>query len=178
MLWNNRAIYRVYLIKRGWGLWEVLFQKALCCRVPCSRVPSGVLWAPLGPGWAKPQGAHPHPLLIKPPPQHKKTRFSQYGSWEALDGCKILLRGVGTICLPGKQYSKNFPKSRTFRKNVYTSRFGVIFKSSQNTACLVGKSCPHPVGAFCTHLERPSCHISKNVVVWKKWGALCDNSSC
>jgi hypothetical protein len=25
----------------------------------------------------------------------------------------------------------------------------------------VGKSFPHPVGAFCTHLEPPSCHIAK-----------------
>jgi hypothetical protein len=25
----------------------------------------------------------------------------------------------------------------------------------------VGKSFPHPVAVFCTHLEPPSCHIAK-----------------
>ena len=31
--------------------------------------------------------------------------FSKYGSWEALDGCKILLQVVGTICPLGKSHS-------------------------------------------------------------------------
>jgi hypothetical protein len=49
---------------------------------------------------------------------------------------------------------------RTFRQIVYTSRFWVTSESSQNSACLVGKSFPHPVGVFCDHLEPPSCHIA------------------
>ena len=33
--------------------------------------------------------------------------------------------------------------------------------STQNGVYPVGKSSPHPSKAFCTHLEPPSCHISK-----------------
>jgi hypothetical protein len=40
----------------------------------------------------------------------------KYGSREALDGCKILLPGVGTICPPGKHHSENFPKSLKIEK--------------------------------------------------------------
>ena len=47
-----------------------------------------------------------------------------------------------------------------FRTNVYTSRFWMIFESSQNGVCLVGTSFPYLSGAFCTHLEPHSCHIS------------------
>ena len=32
--------------------------------------------------------------------------FALYGSWEALDGRKILPRGLGIISTPGKQHSK------------------------------------------------------------------------
>ena len=35
----------------------------------------------------------------------KNRIFAKYGSWEALDGCKILLQVVGTICPPGKPHS-------------------------------------------------------------------------
>ena len=31
--------------------------------------------------------------------------FSKYGSWEALDGCEILLQVAGTICPHGKPRS-------------------------------------------------------------------------
>ena len=34
-----------------------------------------------------------------------KSMFALYGRWEALDGCKILLQVVGTICPPGKPHS-------------------------------------------------------------------------
>ena len=36
----------------------------------------------------------------------KQTDFALYGSWEALDACKILPRGLGIISTPGKQHSK------------------------------------------------------------------------
>ena len=42
--------------------------------------------------------------------------FALCGSWEALDGCKILLRGVGMICPPGKHHSENFQKSLKIAK--------------------------------------------------------------
>jgi hypothetical protein len=35
----------------------------------------------------------------------------------------------------------------------------VILESSRNGICLVSKCNPHPVGAFCAHLQPPSCHI-------------------
>ena len=68
------------------------------------------------------QANNPHPLLIK----GFVLVFLKYGSWEALDWCEILLRGVGTICPPGEQYSENFRKSPKSRE-VYT-----MFQNSQN----------------------------------------------
>jgi hypothetical protein len=60
---------------------------------------------------------NPHPLLIKgPPPRAFVSLFLQYGSWEALDGCKMLLRGEGTICPPGKRHAENFHKSFKIEK--------------------------------------------------------------
>ena len=38
----------------------------------------------------------------------QKTFFALYGRWENLAACKILLRGVGISCPPGKQHSENF----------------------------------------------------------------------
>ena len=45
--------------------------------------------------------------------------------------------------------------------------FWVILESSQNGVCLAGKSFPHPVGVFCTHLEPPKSHIRKKKIVPK-----------
>ena len=42
---------------------------------------------------------------ITPETKNKKLIFAKYCSWEALDGCKILLQVVGTICLLGKAHS-------------------------------------------------------------------------
>ena len=42
--------------------------------------------------------------------------FSPYRSWNALEGCKMLLRGVGMICPPGKHHSENFQKSPKIEK--------------------------------------------------------------
>ena len=51
-----------------------------------------------------------HPLklccLQKKTKSRKKLIFALYGSWEALDGCKILLQVMGTICPPGKPHSE------------------------------------------------------------------------
>ena len=38
----------------------------------------------------------------------KNPILAQYGSWEGLAGCKILLQGLGTIPTPGKPNSENF----------------------------------------------------------------------
>ena len=38
------------------------------------------------------------------------------------------------------------------------------FGSSQNGVCLAGKSFPHPVAVFCTHLDLPKCHIMQKIV--------------
>jgi hypothetical protein len=56
----------------------------------------------------------------------------KYGSWEALDGCKILLRGVGTICPPGKQYSENLKKHKKSRS------VNMFFKCSDLGTLLTG----------------------------------------
>ena len=43
----------------------------------------------------------------------------------------------------------------------------------QNGACLVGELFPHPVGVFCTHLEPPNGHFSKNhlfSMIFGIWG--------
>ena len=37
--------------------------------------------------------------------QKNMCLFAKSGSWEALDGCKILPQVVGTICPPGKPHS-------------------------------------------------------------------------
>ena len=39
------------------------------------------------------------------PPNLEKKCFSLYGSWEALDGCKILVQVVRSFCRPGKHHS-------------------------------------------------------------------------
>ena len=62
--------------------------------------------------------------------------FAKYGSLEALDGCKILLQVVGTICPPGKPHSvkKKFelflgrPSSGGIRarSNIYDNRRALV----------------------------------------------------
>jgi hypothetical protein len=59
---------------------------------------------------------NPLPLLIKGPSPSPKKYVLKYGSWEALDWCKILLRGVGRICPPGKHHSENFQTSIKIEK--------------------------------------------------------------
>jgi hypothetical protein len=68
----------------------------------------------LGTGQPQPTPHEPPPPVNEgppPPPRLLKTHFWKYGSWEALDGCKLLLWGVGTICPPGKHHSENFQQS-------------------------------------------------------------------
>ena len=36
------------------------------------------------------------------------TDFAIYGSWEGLDGCKMMPRGVGSFSTPGKPTSEKF----------------------------------------------------------------------
>jgi hypothetical protein len=64
----------------------------------------------------------------------------------------------------GRALLIKYPNPKQKRKNVHTSRFWVIWESSQNGVCLVGKSFPHPVGVFCTHQEPPGCRISKIIL--------------
>ena len=60
-----------------------------------------------------------------------KSMFALYGTWGPLDGCKILLRGVGTFCPPGK--------------TIQTSqKFGLCLGCPSNARVVLGLFFHHP----------------------------------
>ena len=66
------------------------------------------LTRPIGSPLKEPIGIYTGNKIRPNPDPPKSATFgflALYGTWEALDGCKILPRGVGTIRRPGKHHS-------------------------------------------------------------------------
>ena len=52
---------------------------------------------------------------------------------------------------------------------LYTCVFFEFVETSQNGVCLAGKSFPHPVGVFCTHLDPPKSHIRQTLLFFNNY---------
>ena len=75
-----------------------------------------------------------HPLPQKYIKIYKNRIFALYGSWEALIGCKILPRGVGTISTPGKPFPDTFKNLENL--DLYFLYFGNRGRSQNPTFIL------------------------------------------
>ena len=64
----------------------------------------GTVWAPFRTFFSA-EDPEKTPQDIRIPKLSKKMLFWKHGRWEALDCCKILPRGVGTIRRPGQHHS-------------------------------------------------------------------------